>query len=227
MHDATVDPVNTPIVAILREHGRAALGLHANKQWFEDPRHLLFSMSRYKFVAKMLSGSQEVLEIGCGDGFNARIVRQEVRALTLVDIDPMFVADARARVTPEWDYRTAVHDILSGPAPGKFDAIYSLDVLEHIPADRERVFMANALASLRPNGAMIIGMPTKESQAYAKPPQVTGHVNCKSLPDLKSFLSQYFGNVFLFSMNDEVVHTGYYPLAQYGMALCCGAKPPA
>ena len=55
-----------------------------------------------------------------------------------------------------------------------------------------------------------------------------GHVNCKDAPTLKLLLSVYFHNVFMFSMNDEVVHTGFYPMAHYLLALCCGKKssPP-
>ena len=41
---------------------------------------------------------------------------------------------------------------------------------------------------------------------------------------LKSDLLKYFNNVFVFSMNDETVHTGYYPMAHYFLALCCGKK---
>jgi 2-polyprenyl-3-methyl-5-hydroxy-6-metoxy-1,4-benzoquinol methylase len=224
MSKKTVDPVNAPMISILEEHGRVALGLHANKQWFEDPRHLLISMARYKFVAKMLSGSEQVLEIGCGDGFNARIILQEVKALTLTDVDPMFVADAEARRSSKWDYKTRVHDILSGPTPGTYDAIYTLDVLEHVPAEQEHDFLRNALASLAPHGVMIVGMPSIESQAYSKPASVTGHINCKHQPDLKKLMQNYFHNVFMFSMNDEVVHTGYYKLAHYIFAVCCARK---
>ena len=38
--------------------------------------------------------------------------------------------------------------------------------------------------------------------------------------ELKSLLEQYFHSVFLFSMNDEVVHTGFYPMAHYLLAIC-------
>ncbi len=224
MAEKTVDPVNAPILKILREQGRVPLGLHANKQWFEDPRHLLFSMSRYKFVSKMLSGSTSVLEIGCGDGFNSRIVLQEVSKLTLVDMDPLFVADAVSRRTDTWDYDAFVHNILEGPVMGTFDAIYTLDVLEHIPAEHEETFLRNALMSLSAAGVMIVGMPSKESQAFSKPMEVTGHVNCKSQAELKSLMKKYFSNVFMFSMNDEMVHTGYGKLAHYIFALCCGAR---
>ena len=47
--------------------------------WTVDPKCLLFSLSRYKFVSKLLSGETNVLEVGCGDGFYSRIVAQTVK----------------------------------------------------------------------------------------------------------------------------------------------------
>ena len=40
-------------------------------------------------------------------------------------------------------------------------------------------------------------------------------MNCKSGEALKRTLERYFHTVFVFSMNDEVVHTGFYPMAHY------------
>ena len=71
---------------------------------------------------------------------------------------------------------------------------------------------------------MILGMPSLESQQYASPQSKAGHVNCKSGEDLKKLLVHYFDNVFLFSMNDEVVHTGYTPMAHYLLVLCCSKR---
>jgi hypothetical protein len=34
----------------------------------------------------------------------------------------------------------------------------------------------------------------------------------------------YFRNVFLFGMNDEVLHTGYYDMCHYLWALCSSPK---
>ena len=42
--------------------------------------------------------------------------------------------------------------------------------------------------------------------------------------EFKRFMQRYFHNVFLFSMNDEVVHTGFYPMAHYLIALGVGIK---
>jgi len=79
-------------------------------------------------------------------------------------------------------------------------------------------------ASLEPPGVAIVGMPSLESQPYASPLSREGHVNCKSAPDLKQVMQRSFHDVFIFSMNDEVVHTGFYALAHYLFALCVGKR---
>lgn len=219
--EKTQDPVNNCVLEVRDRVGVARLGLMNNQVWHEDPRRLLFTMSRYKFVAKMLSGRQNVLEVGCGDGFCARIVKQEVAQLTVSDFDPLFIKDIEQRQDPKWPIKAQVTDALSGPLQGSYDAAYCLDVLEHVPAEVERQFLDNVVAALTPVATLIVGMPSLESQAYASPPSREGHVNCKSAPNLKSLMETYFHNVFIFSMNDEVVHTGYHKMAHYVFALCC------
>lgn len=218
------DPVNQHLLDVRAKIGAARLGLMNNQCWHEDPRRMLFSMSRYKFVSKMFSGRSNVLEVGCGDGFMARIVRQEVGRLTITDYDPLFIEEFNASQDPAWPIEARTHDMLAGPLTGPFDAAYSLDVLEHIAADREDLFIGNIAASLTDEGALIVGMPSLESQAYASPLSRAGHVNCKTAPDLKATMERHFEQVFIFSMNDEVVHTGYHKMAHYLLALCCGKK---
>ncbi len=206
-------------------HGAERLGLQTNESWRKDPRHLVFNLSRYKFVAKMLSGRERVLEIGCGDGFGSRIVRQEVAHLTATDFDPVFIEDAKTRASGAWPITFLAHDLASGPVPGRFDAVYALDVLEHVPQAEEARFMGNVLASLEPHGVAVFGMPSLESQAYASEISRSGHVNCKSMPEFKQLMKAYFHNVFMFSMNDEVVHTGFHKMANYLFAVACSKRP--
>jgi 2-polyprenyl-3-methyl-5-hydroxy-6-metoxy-1,4-benzoquinol methylase len=222
--ESTRDPVNQNVLDVRDEAGLARLGLMTNQVWHDDPKRLVFTLARYKFVAKMLSGRGRVLEIGCGDGFASRIVQQEVGHLTVSDFDPLFVADAQARATKRWPADAVVLDILAGPPAGSFDAAYSLDVLEHIPAEREDMFLSNVAAALDEHGVLIVGMPSLESQPHASPPSRAGHVNCKRGSDLKKTLERHFRNVFMFSMNDEVVHTGFFPMAHYLLAVCCSKR---
>ena len=205
----------------LKRQGVTRLGLMTNQAWQDDPRHVLFTLSRYKFVAKMLSGSRRVLEVGCADGFGTRLVVQEVKRLTAVDFDPVFIADVRQRMDPRWAFACRVHDVLRRPVPGTFDGAYALDVIEHIPQEHEDRFLGNMVRSLTDTGVLILGSPSRQSQVYASEPSKAGHVNCKDAAGLKELLERFFHHAFVFSMNDEVIHTGYYPMAHYLVALAC------
>jgi 2-polyprenyl-3-methyl-5-hydroxy-6-metoxy-1,4-benzoquinol methylase len=222
--DKTREPQYQECVEAVTERGFERLGLRSSQSWHDDPKHLLFRLSRYKFVAKMLSGSEHVLEVGCGDAFGTRIVQQEVKALSATDFDAVFVRDVEARMVERWRFPVFTHDLLDGPIPGSYDGIFALDVLEHIVPEHQDIFLANAFAPLTEHGVAIIGMPSLESQAYASPTSRAGHVNCQSMPQLKRTMQQFFHNVFMFSMNDEVVHTGYYPMAHYLFALGVGKR---
>jgi len=204
------------------QYGAESLGLMTSQSWIDDPKRLGFMLARYKFVAKMFEGFGDVLEVGCGDGFGSRIVAQAVKHLTASDFDPVFVEDVRSRMHSRWQFDCQVHDMMAGPFPeARFDGIYALDVLEHVDPADEGGFLRNLTDSLVPSGTVILGMPSLESQDYASPISKEGHVNCKSSPDFKQLMQKYFQYVFMFSMNDEVVHTGYHKMAHYLFALCC------
>ena len=223
-NDQTKEKQYQVMLEYREKYGLDRLGLMTNQAWRDDPKRLAFTFSRYKFVAKMFAGREHVLEVGCGDAFATRIVVQEVQRLTAVDFDPAFIEDARARMAEAWRFECFAHDVLQRPVPGRFDGAYALDVLEHIQPSDEARFLGNVVASLAPQGALIVGMPSLESQAYASAISREGHVNCKTMPELRQSLSVFFHNVFLFSMNDEVVHTGYHKMAHYLLAVCCGKK---
>jgi 2-polyprenyl-3-methyl-5-hydroxy-6-metoxy-1,4-benzoquinol methylase len=220
----TRDPVNQSLVDVADGHGIERFGLMNNQVWQEDPKRLVFTLARYKFVAKMLNGLRDAAEIGCGDGFGARIVKQSVANLLITDFDPLFIEDIEKRRHPNWPITAKVHDILAGPLDRTYDAVYSLDVLEHIEPVDEARFLRHVAQSLRPFGLAIIGMPSVESQSYASPASKAGHVNCKTGKDLHKSLLEYFNVVLMFSMNDEVVHTGFMPMAHYLIGICIGPK---
>ena len=192
--------------------------------YLDDPRRLAFTFARYKFVAKMFAGFNNVLEIGCGDGFATRIVAQSVKSLAGIDFDQSFVDDANGRMADKWSFKCFRHDMLKGPVPGKYDGIYCLDVLEHVPESKEQKFLSNMTRSMKSYSVAIIGMPSLQSQAYASALSKEGHINCKDQNDLKRLLLRHFHNVFVFSMNDEVVHTGFHAMSHYNLALCCGPR---
>ena len=212
------------LLKTFEKHSISKFGLMANNTWNTDPKRTLFTLSRYKFVSKMFEGMNSVLEIGCADAFGTRIVQQSVKKVTAIDFDEIFIKDIEQRYDAAWPLKYYQHDIIKAPVSGKFDGLFSLDVLEHIKKKDENKFIKNCVKSLKKNGVMITGMPSLESQKFASPASKKGHVNCKSGNDFKKIFEKYFHNVFLFSMNDEVIHTGFNKMSHYLMLLFANKK---
>jgi hypothetical protein len=221
---STKEPQYQVCLDLVKGKPAASLGLMSNQVWYEDPKRLAFVLSRYKFVAKMLRGVKNALEIGCADAWGSRIVQQEVGILTVSDFDPVFIKDVNARLDPKWKMKTLLHDMLEGPTEEKYEAAYLIDVIEHINPDIENQFLSNIVRSLNKYGICIIGTPSIQSQLYASPPSKAGHVNCKDGIELQALMKVFFHNVFLFSMNDELIHTGFEKMAHYLWVLCANRK---
>lgn len=189
-----------------------------------DPKHMAFVLSRYKFCSKMLAGMDNVLEVGCGDAFGTPIVAHEVKNLHCVDWEERNILGNRARLAHLTNVTFEVSDISENRPHGQYNGIFNIDVIEHLEPEFEEIFIENMLASLNKNGVMIIGTPNETASQYATFRSDHQHINLKTAESLKQLMNKYFHNTFIFSMNDEVIHTGYYPMAHYLFAMGVGKK---
>ena len=206
----------------IEKSNKQQFGLDSNFKWFNDPRQFFISQARYKFVAKILSGEKKVLEIGAADGFNSRIVSQEVEKLELTDNELIFKRAYQNHFSKRWKSNYFIHDFIKKKLNKKFSAIYMLDVLEHISKKKENSFISNILNSLEKTGTLIVGIPSIEFQKFSSDRK--GHINCKTGDDLKKLFKKYFYNVYLFSMNDEIVSTSFSKMACYLFVICSYKK---
>jgi len=194
------------------------LGAMHAASFVEDPKHLLFVLARYHFVARMLQGKGVVLEVGCGDGTGARLVVPVVRCL--IGMDRKEYGKFPGAAFQQGDIRFDKPDITQG----ELDAVYALDVLEHIEVEHEDEALWHMVWSLKRDGVCIVGMPSLESQPYASENSRREHVNCKSEDGLRRYMGLFFHNVFLFGLQDATLHTGYGAMCHYRLALCTGLK---
>lgn len=213
----------------LQVHGeipdtRIVLGRASSNAFVSDPKMIGFMAARYKFVAKMLEGRQSALEAGCGDAFGAPVVAQSVGQLICTDIDAATLEDNRQRLAAFANVRFEYFDFRERAYAPKVEAAYCVDVIEHVFADEEDAFLTRLAGSILPMGVAIVGTPNQTADRYASENSRKGHVNLKDHKSLRSLLQKHFHQVFLFSMNDEVVHTGFYPMAHYLWGVCVGPK---
>lgn len=198
------------------------LGPYTSYIWRNDPKHLLFLLARYKFCSKILVGKNNVLEVGCGDSFGTAIVLQTVKKVHGIDLEPLIIEDNIKRTEYGDCCSYEVLDITSRYPAAQFDGAFALDVIEHIPNSSEERFMGNIAKSLTSDAICIIGTPNITAKQYASSGSAASHINLKSGESLKQLMSPCFRNVIIFSMNDEVVHTGFHPMAQYLLGVGMG-----
>lgn len=196
------------------------LGRYSSDDYMSDPKHLVFVASRYKFVAKMFDGLDTAIEIGCGDGFGGPIVAKAVKKLICTDINPPMLADIGKRNAFAKNISYESYPFHQKAYEPQVDGIYLVDVIEHIYKEEEGAFMTNLAASLKPHGVALIGTPNKTTEQYQNEWSRKSHVNLKTHEDLKKLGLKHFHNVFMFGMNDEVLHTGFAPMCHYLWALC-------
>lgn len=189
-----------------------------------DPKHLAFVLSRYKFVAKMLQGRDRVMEVGSGDGIGLTVVAQMVKQLHAVDWDERLLDGNARRLKHLTNVSYVMADLNTESPRLKVDAAYWIDVIEHLDAATESTVIQHIVDCLPDDGVLITGTPNKTSEQYASPQSKALHINLKTMDELRTLMERYFHNVFMFGMNDEVLHTGYSPMCHYIWSLAVGVR---
>lgn len=185
---------------------------------------MLFILARYKFGMQMMRNRRglKIIDFGCNDGIGDLMIRQNIDAESILGVD--FDADAI-----KWAKENLEDDILhfeEADFLGKFfgggvDVVISLDVIEHIPKEKEMLFRDTIYDNLNENGFAVIGTPNVTLYPYANPINKKAHINNFDQKRLYELFQERFRNVFIFGMNDETVNTGFYPFSCYIAALCC------
>ncbi len=207
---ASVTPDDAPLVALGRYVG----------YWFDrTPRRALYCTSYYKFAARLIGRGRRVLDVGCSEGLGTWLLARECGSARGIDPDKAAIAVARENWRePQVEFDCA--DFLTSP-PDAYDAVVNFDVIEHILPEHADNFLARIADNLVEDGMAIVGTPSLTGQAYASEVSKAGHVNVYSGERLEDEMRRHFRHVFMFAANDEVVHTGFLPMAHYLIAVGC------
>lgn len=188
--------------------------------WLENsPRRFLHHLAYYRFASKMIGNNKKVLDIGCNEGMGTRLLAVECGYAKGVDLDQSAIEKAQSNFK---DANTEfVHANIYDYPEEEFDAVCNFDVIEHIVPENVQQWWQCISKNLKPTGIAIIGTPSLTSKQYASAVTNQGHINLYSAERLEKEMRQHFRHVFIFAANDEVIHTGFMPLAHYYIAVGC------
>lgn len=175
-------------------------------QWLRERNPLWLERGVFSLLA--LKGG-DVLELACGDGFNARnFYSLKSRRVVGCDIDTQALAMARRKnAAPNLEFVEA--DILVALPPGLFDNVvwdFAFPLVQYFEPAQIDGILKRIRASLAPEG--VLSGYTLAMQGESKGPG--NPYEFRRLEDLRAFLLPHFRNVVVFETFSPGRHNFYF-----------------
>ena len=111
----------------------------------------------------------EILDVGCGGGLLSESLSRLGAKVVAIDPSPENVAVAQSHskidpLTRSTEYVCGTIESISDKYPGKFDAVCSLEVLEHV--DNPPSFVSACSACVRPGGSLFFSTINRTAKSY-------------------------------------------------------------
>jgi 2-polyprenyl-3-methyl-5-hydroxy-6-metoxy-1,4-benzoquinol methylase len=175
---------------------------------------LMIRLARYKFVARLVKPTDHILEVGCGSGLGTIFLGQHCRHISGIDVKSTEIEEAKS-INRRENVDFSIGDFFQMSTEKKYDVIVALDVIEHMTLELGSKLISKMAANLSVLGMVIIGTPSIYSYPYQSELSKASHVKCYDQKELVDLLEKFYGRTLAFSMNDEIVHTGFEKLAWY------------
>ncbi|HYG05823.1 MAG TPA: bifunctional 2-polyprenyl-6-hydroxyphenol methylase/3-demethylubiquinol 3-O-methyltransferase UbiG [Stenotrophomonas sp.] len=144
----------------------------ANRWWDADgpqkPLHALNPVRLEYVAARLPLAGARVLDVGCGGGLLSEALARQGAQVTAIDLAPELIKVARLHRLEsgvEVDYRVQSIEDLAAEAPGSFDAITCMEMLEHVP--RPGAILAACATLLKPGGKLFLSTLNRTPAAFA------------------------------------------------------------
>jgi SAM-dependent methyltransferase len=176
--------------------------------WSWEANNSPWSVERGVFSLLAMKQGCKVLELCCGDGFNARyFYRARASSMLCVDFDPKAIAYARRNFSSDIT-RYELADIRTQMPDGQFDNIIWDAAIEHFTESEIAAIMQNIKKRLGSKG--ILSGYTLVERADGKKSLHHHEYEFKSREDLSRFLTPHFKNVRVFETIYPDRHNLYF-----------------
>ena len=137
------------------------------REFHERAPSLPIALDRGRVAKQWLPERCRLLDIGCGAGYHVRHLGRKAARVVAIDVDRVALPIARRRVRSRRVSFVQFDGERLPLANASFDAVTSLDVLEHV-ADREAL-VAEVARVLRPGGVWIVSTPYQGAVRWLSP----------------------------------------------------------
>jgi 2-polyprenyl-3-methyl-5-hydroxy-6-metoxy-1,4-benzoquinol methylase len=173
----------------------------------------------------MLDPEDRVLELGCGSGIGTYFLSQYCKEIRGVDINEEVIEVAKRNSFSACNLQFETCDALKYIPPTTPDTAIAVDLIEHFTKSEGEALIRHVAAYLEESkGMIIIGTPNVYSQDYRSSRSKSQHRYEYSPDEMRHIVSLNFHRTLSFSMNDEIVHTGFSKLAWFLFVLGIGPK---
>lgn len=181
---------------------------HFIDQFFQTNKGLSFWMERGVYNVAAVKSGGTLLEICCGDGYNAKnFYSPLVKSMISLDFDPAAIEHAkRYNQAPNIDFQCK--DIRSELPAGKFDNIIWDAAIEHFNEDEISSIMKNI--KLRMNKESILSGYTIVEKEDGQKHLHQHEREFRSKEDLVGFPTPHFANVRVFETIHPTRHNLYF-----------------
>jgi SAM-dependent methyltransferase len=150
-----------PLWAILVEPHARHGGWNRDEFYATGVREVSASLALAERLGMLASG-QRALDFGCAAGRLTRALAASFELVTGVDIAPEMLAIAQQDnpVASKCEFVLNTKPDLTLFGDAEFDLVYSSIVLQHMPPELSREYLAEFARVLRPGGSLIVHLPS-------------------------------------------------------------------
>jgi len=161
-------------------------------------RYASYLIGILKILKKEVFNS--IVDIGCGDGFFIRKLKEQFPRKKILGIDSSKQAISLAKILNQDKYLQFLNiDIIKNEIPNKFDIVTLIEVLEHIPINKVDPFLESISKLLKKDGKLILTVPSKNLPIR----NIKRHFQHFNAEHLTKILSEYFEVIHLDHINKK------------------------
>ena len=124
--------------------------------------HYPLKQSKYSshyYLRRLVGSNQDVLDLGCGEGFIASLIAERGNRLVGVDVlpQPKNLSAFEHYMSADLSMPEPLNGVVEQLNGKKFDRVLLMDILEHLP--RPELLLRDCHRLLKPNGQLLVSVP--------------------------------------------------------------------